>query len=249
MDSTSERLELKKHVNLIHCSNNLSLVQRKLFNALLFNAYSDLATKNQFNIGTKDLCKFIGYNSNDHKSLKNALLGLMKITIEWDVIDNFKRGHDKWKASAILASASLERGKCTYEYSSVIRELFYRPEIYGQINVALLPKFKSNYGLALYENCIRYSNVTNTPWFTLKVFRKLMGILDSQYSTFRDFKRRVLDTAVKEVNSYSSINIDPELKRISNKVVSIRFSIRTKVGNSILLEGPKKEINSSENSD
>ena len=38
----SRELELKKHINAIHCTNNLSLLQRKLFNALLFNAYPNL---------------------------------------------------------------------------------------------------------------------------------------------------------------------------------------------------------------
>lgn len=223
------RLELKKHINLIHCSNNLSLVQRKLFNALLFNAYSELLTKNQFVISARELCNIIGYKSNDYKSLKNALLGLMKVTIEWDVIDaSSKKGMDKWRASTALSSASLEKGICTYEYSTVMKELFYQPEIYGRINIALLPKFKSSYGLALYENCARYSGISQTPWFSLDVFRRLMGVLDDKYAIFRDFKRRVLDIAINEVNSYSSINISPDIKRLNNKVVSIRFKLELK---------------------
>ena len=76
---TQCNLELKKHVNLIHCSNNLSLVQRKLFNALLFNAYPELGFKQQFCIRTKKLCEMIGYRSNDYKSLKKALLEAEKI--------------------------------------------------------------------------------------------------------------------------------------------------------------------------
>ena len=231
LPSIERKLELKKHVNLIHCSNSFSLVQRKLFNALLFNAYSDLATKNQFSLPSKTLCEMIGYKSNDSKSLKKALLGLLTIVVEWNVIDyNFSKSSDKWVASSALASATIGNGICTYEYSLAIKELFYQPEIYGRINIGLLPKFKSSYGLSLYENCIRYNGISQTQWFTLEVFRKLMGVSDDQYPIFRDFKRRVLDIAVKEVNLHSSTTIFPETKRLSGKVVSIRFKIESKQG-------------------
>ncbi len=222
-------LELKKHINLIHCSNNLTLVQRKLFNALLFNAYPELAFKQQFCIKTKKLCEMVGYKSNDYKSIKKALLGLMVVTIEWNVIGyNSCKLDDKWRASSALAAAKLEGGVCTYEYSSIMTELFYQPEIYGRINMSLLPKFKSSYGLALYENCIRYYGIPQTPWFSLDVFRKLMGVDGNKYSIFRDFKKRVLDMAINEVNMHSSITVIPELKRLNNKVVEIRFLLKSK---------------------
>ena len=65
-----KRSELKKHVNAIHCSNNLSLMQRKLFNALLFNAYPELPHRSQFQITSKELCRLIGFNSNDYADSK-----------------------------------------------------------------------------------------------------------------------------------------------------------------------------------
>jgi plasmid replication initiation protein len=221
--------ELKKHVNLIHCSNNLTLIQRKLFNALLFNAYKDLNTNSEFFISSKKLCELIGYKSNNTKVLKKAILDLLSITIEWNVINTKKSpSGEQWKASSILASASLSGGVCTYEYSSVMRELFFQPEIYGRIDMALLPKFKSSYGLALYENCIRYTGLSQTPWLPIEVFRKLMGIKKSEYSIFTDFKRRILNVAVKEVNLNSPITITPEINRIGRKVSSIRFLLEQK---------------------
>lgn len=42
--------ELKKHVAIIHSSNKISLLQRKISNALLFNAYDDLLTKDEHEI-------------------------------------------------------------------------------------------------------------------------------------------------------------------------------------------------------
>ena len=227
---SEQKLELKKHVNLIHCSNRFSLIQRKLFNALLFNAYPELATKNQFTISAKELCEMIGYKSNDYKSLKKALLELITTAVEWNVINEgrISKENDKWRASAAISSATLEKGICTYEYSMIMKELFYQPEIYGRINIALLPRFKSSYGLALYENCVRYQGMPQTPWFKIETFRKLMGVEEDKYLVFRDFKKRILDIAVKEVNLHSALIISPEIKRIGKQVVSIKFSLKTK---------------------
>ncbi|CAN5424791.1 replication initiation protein [soil metagenome] len=225
LTNDARSLELKKHVNAIHCTNNLSLVQRKLFNALLFNAYSELPYKAQFEIPARTLCNLIGYNSNDYAKLKKALLALITIAIEWNVIDYSSKGAINWRASSVLSAATLENGLCTYEYSSIMRELLYHPEIYGRINMAILTQFNSNYGLALYENCIRYQGLPQTPWFTIEIFRKLMGVFNDKYTAFKDFKKRVLDVAVAEVNQHSPIHIIPEIKRQNQKVANIRFKL------------------------
>jgi len=217
--------ELKKHVNAIHCTNNLSLVQRKLVNALLYNAYPNLPHYNKFQIPVRSLCNLIGYNSNDYNKLKTALIGLITIAIEWNVIDCNTGTERKWKASSILSAAELSGGLCTYEYSQIMKELLYQPEIYGKIDVKTLSKFKSGYGLALYENCIRYQGLKQTPWFPLEVFRKLMGVLGEKYPAFKDFKKRVLNIAVDEVNRVSKITILPEIETKNKKVTKIRFLI------------------------
>lgn len=223
--NNNKNIELKKHVNAIHCSNNLTLVQRKLFNALLFNAYPNLPHKQTFEIKGKDLYKLIGYNSKDTGKLKDALLGLITIAIEWNVIDCTTGQEKKWKASSILASAELSGGTCSYEYSQMMRDLLYQPEIYGKINIGLVSQFKSGYGLALYENCIRYKGLAQTPWFPIEAFRKLMGVFDDKYQAFKDFKKRVLDVGVNEVNTISPIRIVPEIERVNQKVTKIRFKL------------------------
>lgn len=237
--AANKALELKKHVNAIHCSNNLSLIQRKLFNALLYNAYPALLHKQKFEIKGKELYRLIGYNSKDTAKLKEALIGLITIAIQWNVLD-CSTGHEKkWKASSILASAELSNGICIYEYSQVMKELLYQPDIYGQINIDLISRFKSSYGLALYENCIRYKGLTQTPWFSLDIFKKLMGVFEGKYQVFKDFKKRVLDVAVNEVNNLSSIRIIPEIERANQKVTKIRFKIIKNIENSQIQTNPK----------
>lgn len=220
--------ELKKHVGTIHSANPLSLVQRKISNALLFNAYSDLQTQDEHEIEIKKLCRLIGYDSNDHKLIKQGLRTLLTTVIEWNLLKSQEQQDEIWTASSMLASVSIDGPVCTYSYSSHMKKLLYMPSMYGRLNMLVQSKFKSSYGLALYENCIRYQNLEYSGWFTIEVFRKLMGVSEGKYKVFRDFKRRIIDCAVNEVNTHSNLVIFPELKKLNRKVVSIRFKISRK---------------------
>lgn len=218
--------ELKKHVAIIHSNNKISLLQRKISNALLFNAYDDLLTKDEHEIHITTLTKLIGYDSNDHKRIKQALMDLLATVIEWNIVDGDKIDTDGiWNASSIIADASIEGSRCTYSYSNKMRKLLYHPNVYGRLSLEVQAKFQSGYGLALYENCNRYQDIGQTPWFELEKFRKLMGVDDNKYKIFRDFKTRVLDKSVEEVNKHSTLIVEPKLKKINRKVVAIQFAI------------------------
>jgi len=226
-EETKKALELKKHVAVIHSTNKLSLLQRKIANALLFNAYADLLNKDEHQIHITMLCRLIGYDSNDHQTIKKSLVNLLSTVLEWNLVDGEKLDtNGVWNASSIIADASINGAVCTYSYSNKMRKLLYRPNIYGRLDMCVQAKFQSSYGLALYENCNRFQDIGKSPWFDIQKFRKLMGVDGNKYLIFRDFKTRVLDKAVEEVNKYSSLNIDLQLRRQHRKVVAIQFLIK-----------------------
>lgn len=227
--------ELKKHAATIHCSNTLSLLQRKITNALLYHAYKELMLKEEHEITVKQLCRLIGYQGNNHAAIKEALKGLISTVIEWNLIDDVT-GTENWTASSILASVSLEGPLCYYAYSPRMKQLLHSPSMFGKIDLVIQSRFRSSYGLALYENCIRYRGLPNTKWFDMELFKKLMGVPAGKYDIFRDFKRRVLDKAVDEVNTYSDLIVASEFVREGRKVVKVRFKLKerakkTRLGN------------------
>lgn len=217
--------ELKKHAATIHCSNSLSLLQRKISNALLYHAYQDLLSKEEHEINIKQLCRLISYNGNNHAAIKEALKGLLSTVIEWNVV-NDTNGMEDWSASSILASVSLKGPVCLYAYSPRMKQLLHSPSMFGKINLFIQSRFKSSYGLALYENCIRYRGLPNTKWFDMDLFRKIMGVPDGNYTIFRDFKKRVLDKSIEEVNTYSDLIVEPVIYKEGRQVIKIRFNLK-----------------------
>lgn len=216
--------ELKKHASAIHSVNSLSLLQRKICNALLYHAYHDLLTKEVHTISILNLCKILGINSHNYEVIKDAIRALTSTLIEWNV--TAEATTENWTASSVLGSANITNGICEYSYSYHLRQLLHSPSVYGRINLIIQSRFKSSYGLALYENCIRYCNLPATRWFTTLEFRKLMGVKEGEYEVFRDLHRRVIKKAVDEVNTYSDIQVEPTYKKVGRQVQEIKFAIK-----------------------
>ena len=221
------RKVVKKHVATIHCSNKLSLLERKISNALLFHAYPNLKKTLIHEISLENLKRLLNSVTRNHKALKAALKTLISTVIEWNILGDKVPELDLegWNASTILSSVSISDGKVKYQYSELIKELIVDPSIYGKINLLIQAKFTSSYALALYENCARYRGLKYTKEFLYPLFRKLMGVEEGKYEQFRDFNRRVLTPAITEINTRSDIFIVSDITRRGRKIHSIKFSI------------------------
>ncbi|MBL3567348.1 replication initiation protein, partial [Rhodovulum sulfidophilum] len=215
---------VKKHVAAIHVSGKLTLLQRKLSNVLLLNAYDTLISQSRHQIDARTLCLMIGYNSNDMETLKQSLRGLAETVAEWDMLD--AEGRQEWGVSALLSYAKLKGGICEYAYSPALAEKLHDPKVFALINLNIQRRFTSGHALALYENCYRFIRTGSTGWWSLDLFRRLMGVADSPYyEVFKHLNAKVIKPAVAEVNKTSNIVVTPELRKMGRSVTDIRFRI------------------------
>ena len=224
-----KNLLVKKHVNAVHINGELSLLQRKLANALLDHAYPLLPVQDRYEIELSLLCDLIGFEAHDKVRLMAALQGLQKTMIQWSVLD--EKGRETWGSMPLLGSVFIleKEGICRYSYDTFLREKLYNPEVYATINLDIQRQFGSKYALALYENCVRFRGTGSTGWIGLEVFRELLGCDGQEH--YEDFKRlndQVIKPAVREVNETSDIEVTPEYKRQSRKVQSVRMKITDK---------------------
>lgn len=219
------RAEVKKNVAAIHVSGKLTLLQRKLSNVLLLNAYDTLISQAKHRIDARTLCLMIGYNSNDMETLRDALRGLAETVAEWDMLD--ERGRQEWGVSSLLAYAKLSGGVCEYAYSPALAEKLHDPKVFALINLNIQRRFTSGHGLALYENCYRFVRTGSTGWWPIETFRRLMGVEDSAYyESFKHLNAKIIKPAVDEVNRTSNIEIGPEFRKLGRTVTELRFLIR-----------------------
>ncbi|MBB3995459.1 hypothetical protein GGR95_003115 [Sulfitobacter undariae] len=215
---------VKKHVAAIHVSGKLTLLQRKLSNVLLLNAYDTLTSQQTHAIDARTLCLMIGYNSNDMATLKQSLRGLAETVAEWDMLD--ASGQQEWGVSSLLSFATLKQGVCEYGYSPALASKLHDPKVFALINLNIQRRFTSGHALALYENCYRFVRTGSTGWWSLDLFRRLMGVADSSYyEVYKHLNAKIIKPAVAEVNKTSNIVVRPEIRKRGRSVTDIRFLI------------------------
>lgn len=239
--------QLRKHVATIHTSGVLSLLERKMANVLLLNAYETLLTQRTHRIPVKLLCASLGWDeSNNIERLQDALRKLASTSIEFNMMED---GKESWQVMAMISFGRIKDGVCVYRYDEYLAERLYDPEIYATINMAVQRKFESGYALTLYENCLRYKNVGSTGWWDLERFRRIMGANSTMYDEFKYLKRDVITGPLEHVNKVSDIRLIPEYQKNGRKVSAIRFLVSESEQQSLLKPAVTDEYEELRNSE
>ena len=222
--------EVIKASPAIQIQSKISLLQRRAWNVLLANAYSELQTSEIHGVSVVELAAKLGYNSNDLDYLKETLEALGACQVKWNLLNKDKK--EKWGFANLLASAEIENGICTYAFAPHLRHQLYNPRIYAKLNLRLQNRFKSQYALVLWEICFDYFDTDRdrgeTPLIPLETFRELMGIEADEYQTFKALNQFVIKPAIKEINDLTDYHVGVEQKRLGRKIAELKFRI-TKV--------------------
>ena len=89
-------------------------------------------------------------------------------------------------------------------------------------------RMDSNYSIRLYELLVQWKKAGKTPLFELEQFRGQMGLGINEYKRMCDFKRRVLDLAVEEINEKSDLKVSYEQEKKGRRITGFKFKIITK---------------------
>jgi len=229
-DILLEKKEVIKHSGAIQVSaNQISLLQRKIWNVLLANAFDDLLSKDEYSIKIKDLAEILKFDSNDIELVKEAVTKMQKVLVQWNVLE---KDDEAWISSQFLGEVNITKqsGVIWYTWGKYLREKLCNPTMYAKINLAIQSRFKSKYSLVLYELCVDYfikkQGKGETPWINIEDFKKLMGVENDKYC--QEYKRLndfVIKKAVKEVNEKSDIFVAIDVKKEARKVVALKFHI------------------------
>jgi len=219
----SSNEKVKKHVATIHTSGVLSLLERKMVNVLLLNAYDALLTRRTHSLPTKHLCAMLGWDeSNNIERLQDILRKLASTAVEFNIMED---GKEAWRVMSMLSYGEVKDGICSYRYDEYLAERLYDPEIYATINIGIQRRFDGSYALTLYENCLRYKLVGSTGWWELDRFKKIIGASAAVYDEFKYLKRDVIIKPIEEINRISDIQLVPEFQKQGRKVTAVRFLV------------------------
>jgi len=95
----------------------------------------------------------------------------------------------------------------------------------------------SAYAIRLYELIIAWKSTHKTPVFEIEDFRNKLGVNSDEYAKMSNFKSRVLNTAINQINEHSNIRIECEQHKKGRKIIGFSFSFIE------LMEEPKRDPN------
>jgi len=89
-------------------------------------------------------------------------------------------------------------------------------------------QLKSLYAVRLYELLIQWREARKTPLFELEIFREQLGLGVDDYKRMSDFKRRVLDASVREINDKTDIKVSYTQEKQGTTIVGFKFKVLLK---------------------
>ena len=219
--------EVIKASPAIQIQSSISLLQRRAWNVLLANAYSELPNKDIHSVSMVELSAKLGFDSGNQEYLKEVLKSIVDCTVEWNLLN--KDNKQVWGAASLLAFVEVENGICCYQFPHPLRQKLHNPGVYAKLNLRLQNQFTSKYALILWELCFDYfdrdRDKGETPFILLETFRELLGIESDEYPAFSIFNRAVIKPAIKEINTVTDYHIEVEQKRLRRKVSELKFRI------------------------
>ncbi len=229
--SSNQKLTVCKANKVIEAGYKLSLNEQRVVLGCIaqVNSKEALLTTDEFELSAKDFAKWFSVSEDRaYHALVEVAESLFNryIIIDEPFPDKpkAKRLKTRWISSITYLT---DEGKISLCFAQKI--LPYLSELKGQFtryNLEHIGKMTSVYGIRLYELLAQWQSVgkreVEVDWL-----RKQFEIED-QYRAMCDLKKRVLDPAVKDVNTHSNYQVGWTQRKTGRKVTHLTFKFSEK---------------------
>src|SRR5699024_1433826 len=165
-----------------------------------------------------------------YKALKSAAKGLFDAHFEYDDIHE-QTGKDannfiRWVQKIRYINAA---GMIELQFTDDVIPLITRlTEQYTEYDLKQVSELQSEYAIRLYELMMQWQSVGKTNQITIDNLRKKLGVKPEQYKQMCNFKTRVLDHAVKQINDYTDITVKYDQHKTGKTITAISFIFKKK---------------------
>lgn len=222
--------------SLINSPRNLNLQEQKLFLFLISKINPlDFDQNLKFRISVREFASAIGTNrtNNSYRDVRNLVQTLQQKVITLHRTEtNIETITDITlityaKYWPTLGYADIEINSNLLPFLSELHEQFTR---YKLSNIT---KLSSLYAIRLYELLKIQENLGKRIFF-IDNLRKKLKLTDNSLPSFKDFRRRVLEIAKREINSKTDLTIDYIFHKEGRKIVAVEFNIESKSKSNLL---------------
>lgn len=173
----------------------------------------------------KDYCKTCGINDTSGNNYEMVKKNLKKLrdTSFFLMQEDGTETTIGWLAKAWINPGS---GKVKVRFDEDLEQyIIGLVNNYTQYELLCTLPMRSQYSYRMYELLKSYA-FTQTHTFQIDELKKLVNA--AKYINFKDFRKKVLEISIKEINLYTDIDVSYEPIYKGRKVVKVKFLIRTK---------------------
>ena len=166
--------------------------------------------------------------STAYRVLRKAVVDLYRA--EWGYKYINSKGESVVAYERFTQSAKyIERGaRVKFRFADAIIPMLVELERrFTTYELGQVANLQSRYAMRLYEFLIRFKT-SKTLEITLADLRFRFGLLDSEYSRMGDFKKRVLEQAIEEINEYTDISVKYEQTKQGRTITGFTFKFEYK---------------------
>ena len=213
---------------LINASYYLSLVEQRLVLLGIVEARDNQSQDNEFIINVSSYINAFGVDdSTAYLSIKDACKRLKKREFTFIRVVNgvAEKVESYWVQSVAYAeNSSYVKIRFTDDVMPLITKL---EKHFTSYQLEKVKDLTSIYAIRLYELLISWKQ-TRKLELPLADLRVKLGIESDEYKTMCNFKAKVLDLAVSQINEHTDITVKYEQVKTGRTIVGFKFSFKQK---------------------
>jgi len=165
-----------------------------------------------------------------YDALKSAAKGLFDAHFEYDDIHE-KTGDlvhriVRWVQTIAYIDKT---GMIELQFTDAVIPLITRlSEQYTEYDLKQVSELQSEYAIRLYELMMQWKTVGKTNKIATDDLRKKLGVKAEQYKEMHNFKARVLNHAIKQINSFTDIQADYIQHKTGRVITGFTFTFKQK---------------------
>lgn len=227
IDKAREQLVVKSNDVIQKNRYSLNTVEQKIVIYLISKIKPDDKELAWYDFEVREFCKVCGIdydNGKNYQDIKKVIENLHAKHF-WVEMDDGGESLCSWVNKARIYKGS---GKIRIRLDEDLQQyLLGLSANFTQYQLLSILPMKSQYSARIYELLKSYAWIGGQTFDIDDLKRRLMC---ENYINFKDFKRRVLDIAVKEINDFTDIEVSWEPMKKGKKVIAVRFDIKPRDG-------------------
>ena len=226
-----------KSNTLVEACFNLSLTEYRILNIAFtelseFESDKGLIYTREFKIFAQDYARIFHIDESDsYKSLKDASERLFNRYFTYERIyqkpDFIEVVKSRWVQKISYADT---QGYIKFQLADDVFSMIGQlKECFTRYRLSKTAHLTSVYAIRFYEMMIQWQSTKVVPFIELSTLRDRLAIEKHEYPRIYDFKNRVLDPAIKQINEHTDITVNYEQHKKGRVVTGFSFKFKQKM--------------------